>query len=108
MPLYTIDFGIIFRTGLCGFFLMFYKNYTHVWASQVALVVKNLPASAGDRRDVGSIPESGRSPEEGMKTHPSVLPWRVPWTEEPGGLQSIGSQRVRHNLTEHTHLEFEI
>ena len=53
LPLYTIDFGIIFRTGLCGFFLMFYKNYTHVWASQVALVVKNLPAGAGDRSDVG-------------------------------------------------------
>ena len=35
--------------------------------------------------------------EEGMATHSSILAWRIPWTEEPGGLQSIGSQRVRHN-----------
>ena len=35
--------------------------------------------------------------EEGMATHSSVLAWRIPWTEEPGGLQSMGSQRVRHD-----------
>ena len=35
--------------------------------------------------------------EEAMATHSSILAWRVPWTEEPGGLQSMGSQRVRHN-----------
>ena len=35
--------------------------------------------------------------EEGMVTHSSILAWRIPWTEEPGGLQSIGSQRVKHN-----------
>ena len=35
--------------------------------------------------------------EEGMVTYSSVLAWRIPWTEEPGGLQSMGSQRVRHN-----------
>ena len=35
--------------------------------------------------------------EEGMVTHSSVLAWRISWTEEPGGLQSTGSQRVRHN-----------
>ena len=35
--------------------------------------------------------------EEGMATHSSVLAWRIPWTEEPGGLQSIGAQRVGHN-----------
>ena len=35
--------------------------------------------------------------EEGTATHSSILAWRVPWTEEPGGLQSMGSQRVRHN-----------
>ena len=36
-------------------------------------------------------------PEEGMATHASILAWRIPWTEEPGGLQSIVSQRVRHD-----------
>ena len=35
--------------------------------------------------------------EKGMATHFSILAWRIPWTEEPGGLQSIGSQRVRHD-----------
>ena len=35
--------------------------------------------------------------EEEMATHTSILPWRIPWTEEPGGPQSMGSQRVRHN-----------
>ena len=35
--------------------------------------------------------------EEGMAAHSSILAWRIPWTEEPGGLQSLGSQRVRHN-----------
>ena len=36
--------------------------------------------------------------EKGMTTHSSILAWRIPWTEEPGGLQSMESQRVRHNL----------
>jgi len=54
----------------------------------MALVVKNLPATAGDVRDLGSIPGSGRSLEEGMATHSSILAWRIPWTEEPGRLQS--------------------
>ena len=53
-------------------------------------MVKNLPASAGD---VGSIPGSGTSPEKEMATHSSILAWEIPWTEEPGGLQSMGSQR---------------
>ena len=50
------------------------------------------PASAGDIRDTGSVPGSGRSPEEGMATHSRILAWRIPRTEEPGGLQSTGSQ----------------
>ena len=60
-------------------------------------VVKNPPANAGDAGDVSSIPGSGRSLEEEMTTHSSILAWRVPWTEEPGGLQYMGSQRVRHD-----------
>ena len=39
-----------------------------------------------------------RPPEEEMATHSSILAWEMPWTEEPGGLQSIGPQRVRHDL----------
>ena len=49
------------------------------------------------QRDTGLIPGSGRSLEEGMATHSSILAWRIPWTEEPGGLQSMGLQRVGHN-----------
>ena len=67
-----------------------------LWASQVAPVVKNLPANAGYLRDVGLIPGLGRSPGGGVATHSSILAWRIPWTEEPGRLRSIGSQRVRH------------
>ena len=60
-------------------------------------MVKSLPANAGDKRDVGSIPGSGDPMEEGMATHSSILTWRIPWTEEPGGLQSIELQRVGHD-----------
>ena len=59
-------------------------------------VVKNLLANAGAARDVGSIPGWEDPLEEGMATHSSTLAWRIPWTEEPGGLQSMGWQRVGH------------
>ena len=58
-------------------------------------VVKNPPANAGD---TGSIPGSETSLEEEMATHSSILAWEIPWTEEPGGLQSLKSQRVGHYL----------
>jgi len=47
--------------------------------------------------DLGVIPGLGRSPEKEMATHSRILGWRIPWTEEPGRLQSMGSQRVRHD-----------
>ena len=62
--------------------------------------------SAYNVGDLGSIPKGRKIPlEKGMATHSSILAWRIPWTEEPGGLQSIGSQRVRHDWSdwEHTH-----
>ena len=74
-----------------------YRNvnplYTHTGVSQVALVVKNPPANAGDKRDKGLIPGLGRSLQEIMATHS----WEIPWREEPGRLQSIGSQRLGHD-----------
>ena len=67
-------------------------------ASQVVLVVKNPPSSA-EVRDAGLI-LGGEDPlEEDMATPSSILAWRIPGTEEPGGLQCIGSQRARHDLT---------
>jgi len=64
----------------------------------VALVVKNPPANPEDLyKRLRFDPWVRRSLEEGMATHSSILAWRIPWTEEPGGLQSIGLQRVGHD-----------
>ena len=63
----------------------------------MALKVKNLHANAGDIRETGLTPGWEDPLEEGMATHSSILAWRIPWTEEPGGLQSMGSQTVRHD-----------
>ena len=66
-------------------------------ASQVMLVVKNPHANAGDIRDAGSILDVEDPLEKVMTTHSSILVWRIPWMEEPGGLWSVESQRVRHD-----------
>ena len=58
---------------------------------------KNPPANAGDIKDTGLVPGSGRSPEKAMATHSSIHAWRIPWTEEPGRLQSTGLQTVGHH-----------
>ena len=60
-------------------------------------MVKNLPAYAGDAKDPGLIPGGKEPLEEKMTTHGSILAWRIPWTEEPGGLQATGLQRVGHD-----------
>ena len=61
-------------------------------------MVKYPPTNAGDTRDAGSNPGLGRYPGERRGTHSSILAWRIPQTKEPGGLQSMESQKVRHNL----------
>ena len=62
-------------------------------------MVENLPAVQG--MWVGSL--GWEDPlEEGMATHASILARKIPWTEEPGGLQFMGSQRVRHNRVTNT------
>ena len=74
------------------------------WASQVVLG-KNLPATAGDIRDLGLNPESGRSPGGGHG-NPLQYSWSIPWTEEPGGLQPIRvaeSQTRLKQLSTHMH-----
>ena len=60
-------------------------------------VVKNLPANTGDTKDAGSSLGMEDVLEQEMATHSHILAWKIPWTEEPGGLQSIGSQRVGHD-----------
>jgi len=58
---------------------------------QVALVVSNSPANAGDIKDAGSIPVSGRPLGEGNGNPLQYPAWRISWTERPGELQSTGS-----------------
>ena len=48
--------------------------------------------NAGDARDMGLIPL-----EKGVVTHSSILAWKIPWAEKPGGVQTMGLQRVRHD-----------
>ena len=70
---------------------MEFSNVTRYMGFFGDAVVKNLPANAVDM--------GGEDPlEKEMPTHSSILAWEISWTEEPGGLQSMGSQRVRHNL----------
>ena len=66
------------------------------WGFSGGSVVNNLPTM--QNMCIRSLGQEG-PPEQGMVTHSRILAWRIPWTEEPGGLQSMGSQRARHNLT---------
>ena len=71
------------------------------WASLMAQMVKNLPAT--QETWVQSL--GWKDPlEKGMATHSSILAWRIPWTEEPGALQSVGSQRVGHEWATTTNM----
>ena len=58
---------------------------------------KESACNAEDAENAGLIPGMGRSPGAGMATHSIILAWRIPWTEEPDGLQSIGLQIVEHD-----------
>ena len=71
-----------------------------IWASLVAQSVKNLPAV--QETWVRSLGQEGPLEKE-MTTHSSILAWRIPWMEEPGGLQSMRSQRVGHNWVTSLH-----
>ena len=64
-------------------------------------MVKNPSANAKEARDAGSFPGSGRLLEKEMAVHSSVLAWEIPWTEEPGGLQSQGWEES--DTVEHAH-----
>ena len=72
-------------------------------SSYVVLVVKNPPADEGDIRNVGLIPGSGRSPGEGNGNPLQISCLENPMIEEPGGLQSTGLQRARHNWSALAH-----
>ena len=75
-------------------------------AAQVALVVKNTPAYAGGARDPDSIAGLEDALEEGVATHSSIRAWKLPRTEEPVRLQSMGSHRVGGDCRTHTFMLF--
>ena len=96
------------QMGTSGFLRMklYIQNQLHFhlwvsmlkrWSSKVVLVVKNLPAKAGDIRKVVQSLGWEHPLGKGMATHSSIHSWRIPWMEEPCRLQSMGSQRVGHN-----------
>ena len=68
-----------------------------IWGFPGGLDVKNLPTNAGDARDMGLPLGLGRCPGVGNGNCSIILAWKVPWTEESGGLQSMRSQRVGHD-----------
>ena len=72
----------------------------------MALLVKNPPANAGDVRDAGSVLSLEDALEEEMATSSSILAWRIPWTEEAGGLQSMGCKEsdMTEQLNYHYHI----
>ena len=74
--------------------MMKHLSKLNVRAPLVAQMMKNPPAM--QETQVQSLGQED-SLEKGMATHSSILAWRIPWTEEPGGLQSMGSQRVGHD-----------
>ena len=105
----TLSTLFCFMLFFTSFYVMEVVSYQHqssfsyfltlMWEcqfSQVALVVKNPPANPGDASDMVWIPESGRYPGVENGNPLQFLAWKIPWVEEPGRLQSMGSQRVRH------------
>ena len=74
-----------------------YMIYGNIKTFQVVSMVKHPPANAGGPGDQVCSLGLEDPLEEGMTTHSGIHAWRIPWTEEPGGLQSIGSQRVGHD-----------
>ena len=96
----SVSISFIHKTGIIsciGFLSKLWKRTTDWVASQVALVINSLRANAGDLKDMDLIPELRRSLGGG---HDNLLQYSClenPWTEEPGGLRSIGLQRVGNN-----------
>ena len=94
------------RFSYLSCFIGYFKRYNSelLSLSKFKSSVRNIfnggaevKASTSNVGDLGLIPGSGRSPGEGNETHFSILAWRISWMEKPGRLQSMGSQRVRHD-----------
>ena len=102
MPLLSAKPAMILSlTGISKFSSLsvpYEDSCPHHRASQVALGVEDLLCQCRRHERLGFDPWVWEDPlEESMATHSSILAWRILWTEQPGGLQSMGSQRLRHN-----------
>ena len=98
----VLEWGAISFSNHLQVFALFLRSVKPTTgASQVAQWLR-IHCNAGDRGDMGLIPGLGRSSGVGMSTHSCSLAWKIPWTADPGGVQSIRSQRVRHNWA-HNH-----
>ena len=86
-----------------------------MWINRINLLVfLGFPGGSDSKeftcnaRGLGSVPGLGRSPGEGMTTHSDILAWRIPWTEEPGRLDSMGLQRVWHDGMTNIHNDLQV
>ena len=94
----TIYIYILF-INIC-FILIYLNLHIYLICNKIIMIVKNLPAM--QETQVWTLGQEDLLEKE-MTTHSSILAWRIPWTEKPGRLQSLGSQRARHCWTANTH-----
>ena len=107
-PLQHSAWGIPWTEGPDGLQSMGLHRVGHDWACTLCVsagfpgspVGREPACNAGDAGVLDLIPGSGISWEKGVATHSSILAWRIPWTEEPGGRRSVGSHRVRHDWSD--------
>ena len=92
--------GYMFPFLLCFWRLFFSQVF--VRPPQTAILPFLHPMTPANSGDLDSVPLLGRSPGKRIATHSNILAWRKPWTEEPGRLQSIGLQSVKHNWVTNT------
>ena len=110
---YILPFSFILLIFIVSPLFLLTKQQSKKWKQKVTvsadlpftyLRVEGFPGGSGSKESTcnaghpGSFRESGRSPGEGNGNPLSILAWRISWTEKPGGLQSMGSQKVRHDF----------
>ena len=105
LELSPLEFRIIWRKP---FLTMHFKSFSTDFCSSWCGFPGDSDGkdSACNVGDPGLTPQLGRCPEKEMATHSSILAWRIPWTEEPGGLPSMGSQKVGHDWVTNTHYSY--
>ena len=99
----NLDIELLCRVHACCHFSSVQLFETLWTIARIPLWLSSKECRGQDTGHSGSIPGSGSSPGEGMAINPVILAWKIPWTEEPGGLQYIGSKEPdTTEMTEHT------